>query len=331
MATKISALNSGTQPAALASGDLIAVTDVSDTAEAASGTTKPADMQLVLDFIQANTLPSDIGAAAAAGQVFSGAVTFSGTGHAGITLNSLTTTQRDALTPSNGMAIYNSTAAALQVYYSAAWNTIASGIAWSTAVNSNILPDTDSTYTLGDATHKWSDGFFDQVTIGGIVLDGTTLADPNADRLLFWDDSAGSVAYLTLGNGLGISTTTITNTAVEAIEFVIDGGGSAITTGVKGYLEIPFACTINRATALCDQSGSIVVDIWKDTYANYPPTDADSITAAAPVTVSTATKSQDSTLTGWTTSISAGDILGFNVDSITTCTRVTVSLKVTRT
>jgi hypothetical protein len=35
-------------------------------------------------------------------------------------------------------------------------------------------------------------------------------------------------------------------------------------------------------------------------------------------------------LTGWTTSISAGDVLRFNVDSVTTCTRVTLSLLVTR-
>jgi hypothetical protein len=36
-----------------------------------------------------------------------------------------------------------------------------------------------------------------------------TLADPNADRLIFWDDSASAPAYLTLGSGLSISGTTI--------------------------------------------------------------------------------------------------------------------------
>ncbi|GAH61520.1 unnamed protein product, partial [marine sediment metagenome] len=87
---------------------------------------------------------------------------------------------------------------------------------------------------------------------------------------------------------------------VVTITFIIDGGGSAITTGQKGHLEIPFACTINRVTMLADQSGSIVVDIWKDTYANFPPDNADSITASAPPTITTAQKSQDSTLTGWT-------------------------------
>jgi hypothetical protein len=81
---------------------------------------------------------------------------------------------------------------------------------------------------------------------------------------------------------------------------------------------------------LADQSGSIVVDIWKDSYANFPPTDADSITASAVPTLSTADKSQDATLTGWTTSVSAGDTLRFNVDSATTVTRVSVLLKVTK-
>ncbi len=135
-------------------------------------------------------------------------------------------------------------------------------------------------------------------------------------------DIAGTtryVPYFTDGTG-SITTTTLT--------FIIDGGGSAITTGQKGHLEIPFACTINQVTLLADTSGSIVIDVWKDTYANFPPTDADSITASAVPTITTATKSQDATLTGWTTAVVAGDILAFNVDSCTTITRCTVSLRV---
>lgn len=112
--------------------------------------------------------------------------------------------------------------------------------------------------------------------------------------------------------------------------FIIDNSGTVLSTGIKGDLEIPFACTITGVTALADQSGSVVVDIWKDSYGNYPPTDADSITASAPVTISTATKSQDTTLTGWTVAVTAGDILRFNVDSVTTITRVCIMLKVKR-
>lgn len=117
---------------------------------------------------------------------------------------------------------------------------------------------------------------------------------------------------------------------IGAVGITIDGGGSAITTGNKGCVTVEYAGTIIQATALADQSGSIVVDVWKDTYANYPPTDADSITASAPVTISAATKSQDATLTGWTKTIAAGDVVCFNVDSATTITRLNISLRVTK-
>ncbi len=122
------------------------------------------------------------------------------------------------------------------------------------------------------------------------------------------------------------------NTRIASVGITIDGGGSAITTGVKGYIEVPYACTINQVTLLADQSGAVVVDIWNDTYANFPPTDADSITAAAPPTITASgVKSQDATLTGWDTAIAAGDILAFNVDSAATITRLNLILKVTKT
>jgi hypothetical protein len=37
-----------------------------------------------------------------------------------------------------------------------------------------------------------------------------SLSDPNADRIMFWDDSAGATAFLTAGSGLTITGTTIT-------------------------------------------------------------------------------------------------------------------------
>ena len=42
---------------------------------------------------------------------------------------------------------------------------------------------------------------------------GVALVDPNADRILFWDDSAGAVAFLGAGAGLTISGTTISSGA----------------------------------------------------------------------------------------------------------------------
>jgi hypothetical protein len=116
------------------------------------------------------------------------------------------------------------------------------------------------------------------------------------------------------------------STFPRCLTYVIDGGGSAISTGVAGDLYVPFPVNIVSATLLADQTGSVVVDIWSDAYANFPPTIADTITGSAPPTISAAAKAQDSTLTGWTTLIPAGNTLRFNVNSVSTITRLTIAL-----
>ncbi len=171
----------------------------------------------------------------------------------------------------------------------------------------NLTAAADDNVMVGNATTWQSKALADcdNATTSKLLYDTTTNAFSCGS-----DQGAGSVV-----RNLGI---------------VIDGGGSTITTGVKGFVHAPAACTITSATLLSTDasvtSGSIVIDVWKDTYANYPPTVADTITASAKPTLSSATKSQDSTLTGWTTSVSAGDILGFKVDSVTTVTRVALFL-----
>lgn len=112
---------------------------------------------------------------------------------------------------------------------------------------------------------------------------------------------------------------------------VFDGNGVVLTTGVRLDVPIDFNCVIDQVTLLANASGSVVVDIWKDTYANYPPTVADTITAAAKPTLAAAIKNQDSTLTGWTTTITAGDTLRFNIDSVATITRLALTLRLRKT
>lgn len=100
------------------------------------------------------------------------------------------------------------------------------------------------------------------------------------------------------------------------VVYELDGGGSDLTTGFTRYIRVPRAGTITKWTLLADVGGSIVIDVWKDTFANYPPTDSDSITGGNEPELSTDDEAEDSTLTGWSTSVSAGDVLGFIVDSV---------------
>lgn len=111
------------------------------------------------------------------------------------------------------------------------------------------------------------------------------------------------------------------------IMFVIGDGTNVITTGTKGDIEIPGTMIIESARVFSNGvTGSIVIDLWQDTYANFPPTSADSITASAKPTLSTSVKSEDTTLTDWTKTLTKNNILRVNVDSVTSVTQVTLSL-----
>jgi hypothetical protein len=147
-----------------------------------------------------------------------------------------------------------------------------------------------------------------------------------------WVNDATGETFVLVDDTTGAAIWVSTASAGEAaIEYVVDGAGSELTTGLKGFLEVPFDCTIITGRLFADTSGSVVVDIWSEPYADYPPTDADSITAAAPLTIVGDVKSEDGLLDGWTIAVSAGDILGFNIDSVSSVTRLTISLTVTRT
>lgn len=112
------------------------------------------------------------------------------------------------------------------------------------------------------------------------------------------------------------------------LQFVIEGGGAVIAAGSKGYIQVPFNCTIKGWTLLAAQSGSIVIDIRKSTHAAFPPTA--SICASAKPALSAVQKGTSTTLTGWTAAITKKDILELYVDSCTSITRITVVLDVTR-
>lgn len=122
----------------------------------------------------------------------------------------------------------------------------------------------------------------------------------------------------------------------ESIHYTISGGGSAITAGLKeGAIEIPFDCTITGWSLYsCDSlttSGSIVLDLWLDSYANYPPAVADTLipTGTKP-TISSSTKGQSSSMSGWTTSLTKGKSLRINVDSCTSIKAAVLVLLLTR-
>lgn len=132
-----------------------------------------------------------------------------------------------------------------------------------------------------------------------------------------------------IGDGTNTGWVKISGSLASALAAIGDGT-NVINTGFKGVIEIPFKCNVVAVRLFSSDaaitSGSIVVDIWKTAYASYPPTVGGTITAAAKPTIVAGTKYEDTTLTGWTTLIEAGSILGYKVDSVASFKQILVAL-----
>ena len=121
------------------------------------------------------------------------------------------------------------------------------------------------------------------------------------------------------------------------IPFLIGDGSNVITTGLGSAIgPFDFAFEISAWSLLAWQSGSISVDLYKCTYAQWDagathPVAGDKITASAPLAISSALKNQSSALTGWTATVAVGDILVPNVASVTSIKRLQGMLKARKT
>ncbi len=215
-----------------------------------------------------------------------------------------------------------------------------------TAINQSLVPGVGS-FNLGSLSLNWNFLYASSVAATnyyGGTGSNTSLAEFGSPILMYESSAdpvsvtpaAGEVYYNSTSNLLrfynGTAWENISGPGmIDSLGTTIDGGGSVITTGLKGFISVPYSCTINSVVMLADQTGSVVVDIWKTPYASFPPTITNSITASDQPTISSAQKSQDTTLTGWTTTVNAGDTIAFNVNSASSITRLNLILKVTRT
>lgn len=107
---------------------------------------------------------------------------------------------------------------------------------------------------------------------------GASLTDPNADNILFWDDSAGAVTWLTIGNGLAITGTSIaTSVAAQSDMETATSTTLAVTPGrtqyhpgvAKFWIKAKGDGTVNHASynvnSLTDSAaGRITINILTD-------------------------------------------------------------------
>jgi hypothetical protein len=149
--------------------------------------------------------------------------------------------------------------------------------------------------------------------------------------------SGGTPAVLVVGAGLTGGGPLIGSVALglNLPPRVVNKGANwvstvALTSGANiVYVQCPLAAVIQQVQIVTSGGpGSCVVDVWKAPFSAFPPTSGNSITASAKPTISSGVKYVDSTLTGWTKNINAGDVLAFFLQSVSTFTQVQIVLEV---
>ena len=105
---------------------------------------------------------------------------------------------------------------------------------------------------------------------------------------------------------------------------------SAISSGDPDiFWSFPYAGTITGWRILGTPSGSIQLDVWKDTYTNAMPTNTDSICNGHEPKITSAIKAEDTDLSDWSSvSFTADDVFKVYVDSCSTMTKCVLMLDV---
>lgn len=117
-----------------------------------------------------------------------------------------------------------------------------------------------------------------------------------------------------------------TTVKTKGFGVVFDGLGVALTAGKTVYTTISYACTISAWNMTVD-AGTATVDIWKVATGTAVPTVTNTIVASAAPAVSTGTALHSTTLTGWTTSVTANDVIGLNLKTVATAKLVNLDVQ----
>lgn len=239
---------------------------------------------------------------------------------------------------------YATTAALPAIVY----NNGSSGVgATLTAVSFGAISIDGTTPSVGDRiliknqASTLQNGIYTVTTVGTVAVlfvltratDFNEAADIDSGDTVFV--SAGTALINTTWTYNGASNPTMGTDAITfvqiagpgsltgAIGTIVNGQGGVVSTGSKGFITIPYNCTINTWYVAADVSGSIQFDVKRS--------GTSIVGGGGNKPLLSSAISGNATVSGWTsTTITAGDILEWNVDSAATVTNVSLVLKVTK-
>lgn len=143
---------------------------------------------------------------------------------------------------------------------------------------------------------------------------------------------ATGYATTTYNDGAGTIVVDVAKHLVAIIWRINDGGEPAVDASGRDLLFIPFACTVVGWYLGSRETGDLTLDIWVDTHANFPPTNADSLPGVSGTkpSLSAANHSAMASLTNWTTAIAANSWAMLEVEAAVDVADITFALIVRR-
>lgn len=115
-------------------------------------------------------------------------------------------------------------------------------------------------------------------------------------------------------------------TQIKTPTFVIDGGGSVVTTGEKTttLIQLPYAGTIIGWYLTSKETATVTIDIWA--HDSSDPANGNTIVASAKPSLTAAKFNNSTTLTGWTTASAAGKKYKIEVEANDASTNLKLTL-----
>ena len=166
----------------------------------------------------------------------------------------------------------------------------------------------------------------------GLATSGTDYAPATSGTSILYGNGSGGFSNATVGTGLNFSTGTLSNPVTNGYVGWSTGttDGSAIATGqLKGFFTAPWNGTITGYYITADQ-GTLTFKTWKVATGTAVPTVSNSISTSG-VSLSTGTAIKSSTTSDFTTTtITAGDIIAFQITAVSAATYASGGIIITR-
>lgn len=223
-------------------------------------------------------------------------------------------------------------------------STVIDGIALTKSYNDALgqytldvdLGTTSTTAAAGNHTHTITSANLSDFTEAAQDAVGAMVANSTSINLAYVDGTPSLTAtanFAGTGSASTVARSDQTHTMVSALGFETGSADAAavVAVGTKTFLSVPFDCTITGWRLLCSPAATVTADVWKIGTGTALPANANSITASAKPATTADDVARSTTLTGWTTAITALDILGFEIEANNSAKYISLSLEITRT